>query len=580
MVLFLLRRDDSLKVALMSVFLAPLVLLSGRGWGGAFGFLQAFAFVVLMSAFQLRLVGHASRFEAALPISGRQLYLLRVAGRLAMVWLPMVSACVVLLLVRRTVDEPLAMQLVQGSAVLMLAVLAPLSVRLQEAAVPGGVSLALSATVLASGAVLWFFLPPLVHLLVFVAASALVFLWAYGKVPPSFLIAPTEVVDQRPRAMRRTWRRPAWWLLWRSACPWLAFALFAMGIFTGWEFAFSLPACAFVFQAGFLGRSGTRWLQSLPISHRTLLALTLATTVTPFVAGAVIGRWIVRPPSFIADFFQSSGPSVGGGGPYASRDSQFSYSDTNVPLEYWRCAPGGSVPVIRAPWGETVHPPPISILGLTFYNPYASAYNPWWTQRGDTSANRNSERFFEWQYENATQRLYGQRIAFSQYYDAVERASTGSGSGEPTMRQILQTMRQAHRLLSIEDPGKTRVDILILATILFWLLAGAFLRELALWHSLQRSIRFDRRLLFLTALPWLASLWFDMFYQFRNGTPVLTPLTHVLFRNASALLPQNLAALTVIAALPSLAMYLLLERQFAKSEMTGTTVHVRGTARR
>jgi hypothetical protein len=218
----------------------------------------------------------------------------------------------------------------------------------------------------------------------------------------------------------------------------------------------------------------------------------------------------------------------------------------------------------------SLHPPSINILGLTFYNPYAAAYNPWWTQGGNTSANRNSERFFEWQYENATQRLYGRRITFSVFYDAMDRASTGSGSGDPTLREVLQTMRQVDRLLSLNDPGKTRVHILTLATILFWLLAGVFLRELALWHSLQRRIRIARRLLLFAPIALVAAnLWFDTYYSFHYGIPVFMPLTHLLLGGVSALLPQRLVALTFIAALPSLAVYWLLERQFARSEMTG-----------
>jgi hypothetical protein len=567
MVIFLLKRDDSLKVALVCMFLAPLVLLPGRGWSGTFGFLQAIAFMLLMGAIQLRLDKRASRLEVALPISGRQLYVVRVAGKLAMVWMPVVSACVVLLMVRRTAGEPLAMQLAQGGAVLTLAAMLPLSTRLQEAAAPGSVSLALSATVLAIGAATWFFLPPLVHLLVFAAASALVFLWAYEKVPPSFQVSPMEAVEAH-RPVGRRLRRPAWWLLWRSAYPWLALGLFTFGIFTGWVLEVSIWPALFVFQAGLLSRDGIRWLQSLPISHRTLLALTLGATVVPFMTGAVIGTWCFRPSLNV------SSPTVGGVIPYARHDNSFvSYSATNVPLEYWRLAPGGDVPVIRAPWGETIHPPPIHILGLTFYNPYAAAYNPWWTQAGNTSANRNSERFFEWQYENATQRLYGRRITFSEFYDAMDRASTGSFSRDPMVRevlQMLQTRRQVDRILSLNDPEKTRIDILTLETILFLLLAGVFLRELALWHSLQRRFRFARRLLLFAPIPLFAvNLWFDMYYQFHYGIPVFMPLTHLLFRSVSAMLPQNLVALAAIAALPSLGMYWLLERQFARSEMTG-----------
>jgi hypothetical protein len=50
MLFFLLKRDDTIKGALvLSLLLAPLVLLPGPGWSGALGFLQV-AIVLALAA--------------------------------------------------------------------------------------------------------------------------------------------------------------------------------------------------------------------------------------------------------------------------------------------------------------------------------------------------------------------------------------------------------------------------------------------------------------------------------------------------------------------------------------------------
>jgi hypothetical protein len=119
------------------------------------------------------------------------------------------------------------------------------------------------------------------------------------------------------------------------------------------------------------------------------------------------------------------------------------------------------------------------------------------------------------------------------------------------------------------------LDILTLATLLFVLLFGAYLRELALWHSLKRTTLFARYLFGLAPLCIFAYVGLDLFYLFRNGTSVVVPLCKLYLMRTAALLPQNLWALSAIALLPALAMYWLLEWQFARAEMTGPLMPAR-----
>jgi hypothetical protein len=198
---------------------------------------------------------------------------------------------------------------------------------------------------------------------------------------------------------------------------------------------------------------------------------------------------------------------------------------TNVPLEFWWHAPDGRVPAIESPWAETAQPLSISICGFKFYNPY-------------TATEANSERFFEWQVGNATQAIYGRRMSLEQARDVPYAATP-------------------------DYPQKNRVDILSFAALLFWLLFGVYLRELSLSRCLGGT-RFARCLILIPLVAVLPLAFGDAFYS----VSVIEPLLQAVFMHLAAMLPHNWLAFLAIAAAPSLLMYLLVERQFARSEMT------------
>ncbi len=115
--------------------------------------------------------------------------------------------------------------------------------------------------------------------------------------------------------------------------------------------------------------------------------------------------------------------------------------------------------------------------------------------------------------------------------------------------------------------NQPRFDILALGGFLFGSLFAVFLHEVALSHSLNRNAYFSRyRLAILT--PFVMPFLLDEYYLFRYSTAVSLPFARMLMLRVSAVLPQNLPAVAAIAIVPAIAMYFVLKRQFALSEMT------------
>lgn len=524
MVFFLLKREEMLKAALGLSLFAPAVLVPVPGKFVAVGFVQFLAFLALVGLARFRQDQRTSQFEVALPIHGRQILLVRTLSALFFVWLPIAMAMT--FATRRSDGGMIVEQLAQGGWVLTFAVLLPLSARLNEAALPGRISFFLWGGALSAGAVTWLVVPPILHLACFAALSIATFIHAYLNVPAGFQVSPFELDEERS-SPAPTFERPAWWPIWRSAIPWLGLMLFVLGGLLGISLQFVPQYLVLVFQTGLFVRSSTRWLQALPLSHKTLLRVTLATTVVPFAVGMMITVWF-RP-----SFLPISKPTVGFGPRYL--DDQGRFFGTNVPLEYWKPVSGARPPVIRAPWGETVYPKPLSILGLRFYNPYASSQ-------------ANTKPFIEWQFENATQALTGRRIAQSDYYK----------------------IRMAER----PEPADERVTrILQLSVALFAFLACAFFRELALWHRWKRgTFASGPQLLTIPIFLMVAFLLVDMAYMLRDDTFAFVPLMEMFLRHIANLLPQNLMVISLIALVPTVALYFLLEWQFAQAEMTGPLI--------
>jgi len=492
------------------------------------GMLSAECPMLSVLMFRYRFRYRTTPFEAALPIAGRDLFLARAFSNLVFVWLTL-PVLVLVILLRAGLDWGLILGLVEGAAVLSLVVVLPLTARVRELTAPGWMVGALCAAAAIVGVAALHFLPRGATLAVFLLSTAAAIGATWSSVPPGFQVAPPDAVAAPKPFAERHWRR-SWGhgvtLILRHAIPWqlwfFPLALLLLGAFgTGFYFM-----TIYAFQGTLLSHQRTRWMRALPLSHRALLAVTLAVIVLPLVGATAMGTYFGRLALL------APRQSVGTG-PIVVRNSDDEWQRTNVPLEYWRYAPGVKAPAITAPWGETAQPPALSILGFQFYNPYFTSP-------------ANSRQFVDWQFENATQAMHGRRISPAQYHALSEA------------RLPLPT-------------DQARVQILCLAALLVYSMFLVWLCELIRWHWLARPGNrvWKISIVGLLGLPALTALATDMYHLTRDSTQVLGPLTTAALLHISQLLSSNVWLVTFVAAIPVLAMYSILEWQFRRSEMTG-----------
>jgi len=466
----------------------------------------------------------ATLFETALPVPARQLFLAKLFPLLALVWLPAMCALAVIV-VRWGPSSSLVPDVLRFAAIATLGALVPMSVRVAECSLPVWLAIVLCAGVAGAGWAAWSLLPTAVIVLLFGAASAAVFLKTWSAIPPSLQVAPVRaacpaVFPALPGVLPLAWRP-----ILRSAklrFTISSFVLMALFEPSGiWFYYFAI----LVVQMHTKSRHGLRWLSTLAFSYRALLLITLAVSMAPAVAGVVLGAGLGSANPLNIGEYVGAGPKVA---------AMANLPEVNMPLEFWQRAPGGQAPVIRAPWGETARPATLSILGMAFYNPYSAG--------GDHA----SHRFFEWQWERATLALHGRRISLAQYRDARK-------AGLPLVT------------------GEIRFRILSLSALLVYGLYVVFLGEIARWHRLRRPAERAFRILLcgLLGLPVVAMMAADAFYLYRYATPVALPLIKAALLHAVQLLPNSAPLVATVAAVPVVAMYWLLERQFRQSELLG-----------
>jgi hypothetical protein len=508
--IFRLMRSDLIWCMGPALALANLIVLplfpTARQAGSLLP-IEAFTLCFVLMRFQ---GSRATLFEMALPIPARQIFLARTLSLMGLVWLPALSAAAVL--------SALFPQILKGAVIATLAVLLPLCVRLPERSLPSWLTAALGAGVAGAGLAAWYLLPSWAVLLLFGAASLVVFLRTWFALPPSFQAAPLQAVRATghtalPGVLPAHWRPIVRSLPWQSLGM---FPLMAMLAPSGGFFSFvAMMSISMYAQV----RNRLRWLSVLAISPRSLLLITLAASVGPMVGGIVLGTCLGRWNPMAGGSVDRP-PSVG--------TEAFAYGqDAMMPLEFWRLAPGGKAPPIRAPWGETAQPLTITILGRVFYNPY-SGYHA-------------SPRFVEWQWMQASQDLHLGRIPLSQYWP---------------------TRTAPHPVVFT---GDVRFRTLALAVLLVYVLYAVFVGEFSRWHKLGLPSRFWSRILLcgLLGLPVAAPLA-AIFYSFESVALARTAL--FLFEQA---LPDSVPLVTLLAALPVAALYWLLQWQFRQSELLG-----------
>lgn len=517
MVYQLLQRDPAWKTALR---VAPLFALGGLFVHPGIAASPALIAVACFSAGVLQtgdLLTRSSLFYAALPISGRQMFLARAIACVSLAALPYGAAAAAYWLAYPA-DPRTALALLTPGVVLAAFTLCAFSLRLPEFSPPTKLKSFLLWLAVLPCSVL--FLPAVVLPILATATLGILVRWmtVWPRVPESFQAAPLEAAKTRTRTDRG--RAPAspsaWWALVRTSIPWQAWMM--MPIVLVWSVVLH-PFISMLFGVNIFAniRQRIRWLHTLPIHPRTLLVLILLPYLLPLVGGYEVAAHFgpARSVTLRLTIDEASGKS-----------------SVDVPLEYWRRAPSGIAPVIQAPWGETFEPPVESTLGLALYNPYASGP-------------ANSDGFVHWQYARAAEVIYGRSLAFRQVQDGLRNGSIVpilvQGRG-----QILGTAL-----------------LLALAMVLQGLVSARY------WYKLPAPWgRKAMGLVFLVAF--LAALGTDFWLSTRRPGALSTALFNSLVLHALRWTPESIFITLAVAALLIAVPYAWLGRQFRGSEVIGS----------
>ena len=221
----------------------------------------------------------ATLFQAALPISARDLFVARLVSQVAGVWYLLLAATVAFNVAGTGWSIPFPALFMAG-ALVAVTILALLSVRLREPGAPSGLAIALLAglgrldfLLLFPGPLVPFARPGIVLPVCAVVFAAL--LWRdLASLPKAFQVAPMDAIAERPATRRAGFAQPDWWPVWRSvSCgrPLVSLILSAMLLAGGMWSLVSVMLAAFVSAAWV----SLRWLWPLPVDRRKVLAMTL-----------------------------------------------------------------------------------------------------------------------------------------------------------------------------------------------------------------------------------------------------------------------------------------------------------------
>ncbi len=516
MILQLVRRDPAWKFTPWITAAAVIVALF-CSLKHANSFFAGMAAPLYLVAF-MRALPHqrATFFEAALPVSGRDLLLSRFFSLMLMVWLPAAAGSLVLGLsgYQTAIAEAIGITAI----VLTLGVIILLSVRIQQFAAPAWLMVGFPtvATLIMALAFTTGYAIPLGAL----CAAAAIALGArtWKSVPEAFQCAPMEVSRERKTAGSAAPALP-WWPIIRSLFPWQMALFIPVSILwtaTGdWIFGTMYMMIGYS-QA----RMTTRWALALPFSRKALFALSAVPMILLLAGGTEVGmltgvakqgKELIRQGD--PDHFRATGTL-----------------DVVVNRAFWKLAPGGRVPVTQAPWGESYQPEPLQALGLTFYDPYA--VGP-----------KNSQRFEDWQFARATTEIYGRPIT------ARQLAEGKQGRLTPV------TLSQRMQILSVAAVG-------IISLLWLWLV------ELFSWHRLGRLSKAARTIAYSGASSvFLGVMGLDIVVGQRAGflsQPAM--LAGLLY--CSHHLPENPAILTAIALAPVLVLFWIASWQADAAEIS------------
>lgn len=404
MIFELIRRDPALKIAPLTALAAIVCwFLPWQLTVGTFG--MALVFALLRAAPAVR----ASLYYAALPIDTRDLFLARMWALAAMLWLPVGVAALLSIPQGPSGDGRLAGLAASAGAASIIAA-AALGRRVKQA----GVHTPLWLIPLIGLAFLVFAVRPALLLGGFGAVSAACLAAAWQRLPASFQIAPVEPAVSRGRPQARERTAFAWTPVLRSLFPLRSLAFLPLAVMDAGNASGILILPIFAATCTGIGQPQNTWIFALPVHRRKLLAVCLAAGISPFLAVYPLGRLFVNLQPYRAPVLMGYAEYPHGG---AERKST-STANVEVSREYWARAAGPGQPSIEAPWGETAAPPVHAIFGIHIYNPYYA---------GPT----NTKQFFDWQFERATQAVYGRAIPAPQYSAALQAGLRARPQGPP-----------------------------------------------------------------------------------------------------------------------------------------------------
>ncbi len=276
-------------------------------------------------------------------------------------------------------------------------------------------------------------------------------------------------------------------------------------------------------------RQRLRWLVALPLSHRVRLWVRIGPVVTVLGVGLVAGS-VVRTVAYKQAY------EISYGGQTTATPNEWYDSPSRVSLEHWSRAAPHTQPVITAPWGESIPADTLTLFGVTRYNSY-------------TSRKTSSVQFIDWQFQRASAVVYGRAFTQAEYAALPERL-------RPVPRG--RVVRAQVYFVSVLATG---------LLLLMWLTESV------------RSYRWKNReyaelagvLFFLAgAMLFFFTVWVD----FRQDVDLTLLLTQSVMLHALRVIPDFWPLTLLLATLPVLSAYRLLEWQFARSEIPAAELAV------
>ena len=465
----------------------------------------------------------SSALEATLPIAGRDIAWARLIVGLLAGLLPL--AVVVPIILWRGKSPLAVVETLQAIATIVLGVIMPRLVKPEEFSVKRVLSVITLAVMGSLVAVSIRYLSDVVTLTWLVAATAVAGGVWWRSVPNTYqaasLIARRERASDRKRVSSDGARW--WWMVGRSLFTpqrlMFSAVLLLNASLGGWWYGFLMLATDDILQH--IG-----WIQAMPMSHRQRLSLVLLPTVVLSVVLVMVGPHIHIPGLHYNRNLRSGAP-----GTYKQESGYFD-SPTSISLEYWTKATNGAVPIITAPWGETVKPYTVRIFNTVFYNSYSARPS-------------SSREFTDLQFSRLTRAVYGFPVS-RQNYNA----------------QAVQPPRQTESARMVI----LHIGIGVCAMLAYMIVVGiAKMRRF--WSRIYSMV-------IATSVAIIIPLGFAFYILVKYGEPqdmtdIVLPLIDWHLLRLSAALPSNLVAVICLAALPVYALYALLEWQFTRWEVVG-----------